>query len=254
MEHEVVLGATITMMILAVIIILLFGVFQSKKNKYLLAQKRFEEEIAKSQIEIHEQALKNIAWELHDNIGQLLSVARLQLNVLHAKIDDPHQQQIDEVSALIGDSLKEIRLLSKALNTDVIREIGLKASLELELDRFNKLNFLEARLVITGKPKPIDHQDEIIIFRILQEFFNNVIKHSKASELLVLLTYTPQQLSITATENGIGFNYTEVTKGSGLINMKSRSALIGAEYTITSAVQKGSKLELIYPLRNKNTE
>ncbi|ELR73788.1 hypothetical protein C900_01398 [Fulvivirga imtechensis AK7] len=249
MEHEVILAATITLLILVMIIIFLFGIFQTRKNQYIQAEKHFEEEIAKSQMEIQEQALKNIGWELHDNIGQLLSIVRMQLNILHAKLQDDHKSEAADISELVGDCLKEIRLLSKTLNSEVIREIGLVRSIELELERFNKLNFLKATLNIHGNERPVKDKDEIIIFRILQEFFANVIKHSKARSLVVDLEYQSQTLVISAEDDGIGFNHSDVTKGSGLMNMESRAELIGADYAIHSAPEKGVKLLLKYNLK-----
>ncbi|UII31523.1 histidine kinase [Fulvivirga ulvae] len=252
MEQDVVLVATITLIVLVVIIIILFGTFQARKNKYIQAEKKFEEEIAKSQMEIHEQALKNMGWELHDNIGQLLSVARMQLNILQAKLPDGHKEETVDVSEILGDCLKEIRLLSKTLNPDIIREMGLVRSIELELERFNKLNFLKAKLSVQGEEYMVPQKDGIILFRILQEFFSNVIKHSKAQHLDVNLEYSANKLLISAKDDGIGFDYEEVIKGAGLINMKSRAKLIGAEYNMVSAKNKGVELILEYNLTQKS--
>lgn len=249
MEHEVILAATITLLILVMIIILLFGIFQTRKNQYIQAEKQFEEEIAKSQMEIQEQALKNIGWELHDNIGQLLSIARMQLNILHGKLPEACKGDAAVISDLVGDTLKEIRLLSRTLNPETIHQMGLVRAIELELERFNKLNFLQASLSITGEEQAVEHKDEIIIFRILQEFFANVIKHSKAQSLKVTLDYLPEKLRVTAMDDGVGFDHNRVVKGSGLMNMKSRAELIGAEYDIASAHEKGVKLSLEYRLK-----
>lgn len=249
MGNEVVLGATLTLIILVLILIILFSVFQSKKNKYIQAQQRLEEEIAKSQIEIHEQALNNIGWELHDNIGQLLSVARMQLNILDKKLPENLKEEASDINKLVGNSLKELRLLSKTLNPDFISEIGLVESVKLELERFNKLNFLKAKLILEGEEKTLEHRSGIIIFRILQEFFSNVIKHSKARSLTVSLKYQCSQLMIEAKDDGVGFDQTEVTKGSGLINMQSRATLVGAEYAIVSVPEKGVKLSLTYKFK-----
>lgn len=252
MQYEIILVATITLTILVMIIIVLFGIFQTKKNKYIQAEKQFEEEIAKTQMEIQEQALKNIGWELHDNVGQLLSVARMQLNILHPRLPDDCKDEANEINMLVGDSLKEIRLLSKTLNPDIIREMGLVQSIELELERFNKLNFLKASLAVHGEEQTVPQKDGIILFRILQEFFSNVIKHSKARHLNVNLEYSVNKLLISAKDDGVGFDYEEVIKGAGLINMKSRAQLIGAEYNMVSEKDKGVELTIEYNLIQKS--
>jgi signal transduction histidine kinase len=253
MEREVIMVATITLVILVAMIIILFVTFQSKKNKYILdqleAEKKMEEEIAKSKMEIQEQSLRNIGWELHDNIGQILSTAKMQLGILRPRIAEEHQGSIGEITNLIGDSLQEIRLLSKTLNPEVIRNLGLVKSIEFELERFNKLKFLNAKLTVTGEEAVIDHKDEIILFRILQEFFSNAIKHSKASSLTVLLEYLNEKLLITAQDDGVGFDVEKSMTGSGLINMKSRALMIGATYSIQSSPNNGVILVLCYNYR-----
>lgn len=250
MEREVIFVATITLLILVGIVIVFFVIFQTKKNKYIQSQiearKKVEDEIAKSQMEIREQSLKNIAWELHDNVGQLLSTAKMQLNILERQLSGEDANVVSEVNSLISDSLQEIRLLSRTLNAEVIRNLGLVKSISLELERFNKLKFLEARLSVTGEEVVLEENDQIILFRIMQEFFSNVIKHSKASELNVLLEYLPEKLLITAQDNGIGFDPESVTMGSGLINMRSRAHLIGATYAIRSSPNQGANLIICY--------
>ena len=236
--------ATIIIAFVAIFIVVLFSVFQSRKNKLLHeqkeAEKKFESEIAETQIEIREETLRNISWELHDNIGQLLTLAKIQLQ--NATPDN-----IGEVSETITKSLSELRLLSKLINPEAIKNIELKEAIRLEIDRFNRLNFIESDLKITGEEQKIDEKSSIIIFRMLQEFFTNTIKHSKASKLDVQLIYSEDSLRITAEDNGIGFVIEETTdKGIGLQNIESRAKLIGADIDFQSKVDQGTKLVINY--------
>ena len=184
-EETIAIAAVITtfvFIILIVAIIALFLVFIKRKNKLLsekqLAQREFENAIAETQIEIREQTLRNISWELHDNIGQLLTLAKIQLHQISDK-----NNGISEVTDTISKSLTELRALSKLINPDALKNIMLPEALSLEVARFNRLNFIEATLTINGEEEIIDDKAEIILFRILQEFFSNTIKHAKASEL-----------------------------------------------------------------------
>lgn len=250
MEWDVIITATIILVMLATILVLFFVIFQTKKNHYILdkieTEKRFEREIEKSQNEIREQSLKNVAWELHDNVGQLLSIAKMQLSLLERKIPAPEamRESIAEISDLIGDSLQEIRLLSRTLNTEVVQSMGLVKIVAVELERFNKMRFLDATFTVTGKEIPLGQKDEIIIFRILQEFFSNVIRHSRASTLAVSLNYHDDKLTIIAQDNGVGFDPDTVAQGSGLINMKSRAELLGISYNIKTQRNAGVCLTL----------
>ena len=240
---------TFVFILLIVVIIVLFLVFIKRKNKLLTekqqAQREFENAIAETQIEIREQTLRNISWELHDNIGQLLTLAKIQLHQLAGVSED-----VSEVSETISKSLTELRALSKLINPDALKNIMLPEALSLEVARFNRLNFIEATLTIEGDEKIIDDKAEIILFRILQEFFSNTIKHAKASKLDVNLTYSPNQLTIVAKDNGKGFEESnkKPNQGIGLQNMKSRGKLIGAEIELESALEKGTKLTIIHYL------
>lgn len=236
---------TIIILFVTIGIVLLFTVFQKRKNDLLeqqkLAKEEFEKEIAETQIEIREETLRNISWELHDNIGQLLTLAKIQLQ-------NTTQENIQEVSETITKGLTEVRALSKLINPEAINNINLKEAVQLEVDRFNRLEFIKSSLLIIGNDIDIDKKSSIIIFRILQEFFSNTIKHSKASELKVSLNYTETHLKIIVKDNGIGFINGDKKEGIGLTNIKNRAKLIGADAIFTSEKNKGTTLEINYKL------
>ena len=235
---------TILTVLGVVFLIILFTVFQRRKNKLLLEReenkKKYEEGITATQIEIREETLRNISWELHDNIGQLLTLAKIQMQ--HASIEN-----IDEISEVITKSLNEVRALSKSINPDFIRKINFKEALKLELDRFDRLKYIESDLIITGEEIEVNEKHGIIIFRILQEFLSNTIKHSKASKLTVSISYKKTTIEIIAKDDGVGFKTDENTQnGIGLQNIKARAKLINAEVKMKSAPQKGTSLIINY--------
>lgn len=246
-EIQVILFVTTFIIVLFVVfIVLLFSFFQKRKNLLLQQQeesnKRFEREIAETQIEIREETLRNISWELHDNIGQLLTLAKIQLQ-------NATPENISEVSETITKGLTEVRALSKLINPEAIKNIKLRDAIQLEIDRFNRLNFINSKLIITGDEKVISEKSSIIIFRILQEFFSNTIKHSKASNLTVQLNFDINELEIIAADDGVGFSSLEnKTKGIGLENIKNRAKLIGACAVFRSEVNKGTSLKIVYKL------
>jgi len=242
---------SLVLVILGGALIVFFLYFQAKKAKYLQQQaeaaKRFEEEITRSKIEIREQTLENISWEIHDNIGQILSVAKMQLNVFQSNLTDIKQKELEETSSLISKSLQELRLLAKALNPAHFKSLGFLKAVEIELDRYNRMNFIEAKLKIKGKPYELKSKNSIILFRILQEFFNNTLKHAKSPKLNVTLNYKPSNLEIKIEDKGVGFNIGNLKKGGlGLETMKSRAALIGASFELDSEINKGTSLYINY--------
>jgi len=245
---------TVIILFFAIFGIVFFVAFQRRKNKLLLekfkAEQRFEEELQNSKLEIQEQTLKNVSWELHDNIGQLLSTAVMQINILTTRLTPEIKDSVQDIRSLVGDSLQEIRSLSKTLNHEVIENIGMEKSIQVELDRFKKLNFLEPEFEVNGEPVYINPKDEIILYRIVQEFFSNTIKHAEASHLSVKLEYTTADLTITVQDDGVGYDMESVQANSGLLNMKSRASLVNANLDCTSQPGKGVLLTLRYPFKD----
>ncbi|TYP72188.1 sensor histidine kinase [Aquimarina intermedia] len=246
-----------TLVILFFIIfgIIFFITFQKRKNKLILeninAQRRFDDELVKSKLEIQEQTLKNVSWELHDNIGQLLSTAVMQMNMLGSREEEKYDDSMKDVRNLVSSSLQEIRSLSKTLNHEVIQNVGIESSIKVELRRFEKLNFLKTTLEVTGEEYVLNPKDEIILYRIVQEFFSNTIKHAEAENLFVGIDFQNNELTIIIKDDGIGFDTESVVANSGLLNMKSRAALVNASFEIQSQLEKGTTLKINYPLTNE---
>ncbi len=235
---------------LALTVILLFAIFQKRKNKLVRFQQetenKFKEEIIETQIEIREETLRNISWELHDNIGQLLTLAKIQLNEA-----DETCGNVSEASETISHCLKELRSLSKLINPDTFTSLTLIEALQMEIQRFNRMKYLETTLEYNEETFDLNTKVETIIFRMLQEFFTNTIKHSKATKLNVKLNYTQDTLEIKANDNGKGFDITQPSRGIGLSNIKNRAKIIGAKAIIES--QKGEGTQFLLTYKNKQS-
>ncbi len=252
-ERYLLLYMITVLVIITSLVIIFFVVFLKRKNKLLLdkmkQQQMFNEEIVKARTETQEQTLKNIGWELHDNIGQLLTFANMQLSLLKMQMPEDVQEKFKDTTDALKQSLTEVRLLSKTLNNEVILNAGFEKSITNELKRLKKMKFDSAELEIKGEKVDFTNkQHEIIIFRILQEFLSNSVKYSQAKNLAIILDYKGDNMIVTAKDDGKGFNIDEVKKGSGLINMKSRAALINANLNLESKPNEGSQLVLDYHL------
>lgn len=241
----------LVILFLAGFTIIFFITYQRRKNKMLqekfAAEQRFIAELTTARLEIQEATLKNVSWELHDNIGQLLSVASIQLNILAKRSGEELSSEIADLKELVADSLSEVRSLSRSLNNEVIDHSGLESSVRNEIDRFNRMEILEASLTITGEPSLLKPEDVVILFRILQEFFSNVIKYAEATTLRVTFSYTEKDLIIEAVDDGKGYEISEIEAGSGLLNMSSRAEMIRAKLELQSSPGSGTSLYLQYP-------
>ncbi|QIE58170.1 sensor histidine kinase [Rasiella rasia] len=238
------LVSVLILLVLVGIIITLVTVFVRRKNKLLReqkdAQEAFETELSETQIEIREETLRNISWELHDNIGQLMTLAKIQVQLAKEK-----PETIDEASETIGKGINELRALSKLINPEALKSLNLREAIRLEMERFNRIGFINANYSVVGLPFSIGSKKEIIVFRILQEFFSNTIKHSKATHLDVVLIYTENELLITAKDNGVGFSDEKDFSGIGIKNMRNRAKVIDAEFSISSEPKVGTMLRML---------
>ncbi|WP_299110828.1 ATP-binding protein [uncultured Winogradskyella sp.] len=229
--------------------------FQKRKNQLLIdsvkQQQKFDEELIKTQQEIQEETLKHVGRELHDNIGQMLVLSSMQMKVASNAVKDEVKSKVDNAADALKNALEEVRALSKSLNSDVISNLGFDATVKNEVTRLNKSMLIESCLTIIGEKVDFENKkDEIILFRILQEFFSNTLKYAEAENLKVTIDYQEQFLNITVEDDGIGFNKETVEKSSGLINMKKRSELLNADFKLESIEEKGTILTLKYPYKN----
>lgn len=253
-----ILASSIILLMLLAALVIIFSLFHRRKTKLLIQKakdkKHFEEELAKTQTEIQEQTLKNVSWELHDNIGQLLSVAKMQLTMLENQVPEAQKKQFEEAADILGRGVGEIRQLSHSLNADFILNVGLEEALKAEAARFKRLNFLKIDFEVEGEAVSIDKKDEVIIFRIFQECFSNCIKYSRATLLSIFIHYLPGEMVVSATDNGVGFDMEECGKGVGILNMRRRAELIGAKLSIKAKKNEGVSVTLVYPFKPTNTK
>ena len=225
--------------------VLLFT-YQRKYIKHIRAEEALklknERNLLNAQIEIREQTLKDTGAELHDNVGQLLLLAKMQL----AKQNDAQTVNSRE---LIQNAIEEIRTLSHHLNLDWGQDFNLTELIEIELEKLKKSNLLKIEYAPIRQSFLIDSNYNIIILRCLQEAFQNILKHASASKINLELLVENNYLLITVRDNGIGFNPVSNTQSAGLINMAARMKAIGGKFEINLATNGlGTTCKFIVPL------
>ena len=241
-----------TFVILTVVLMMvsLYGIFIKKKSALLLDQQRqialYDQELAIAQVEIKEQTLNYIGQELHDDLGQKLSVARLMTNKISSPSSEDQNEIAREINSLLGECIQDIRNLSKVFITKQVEYFGFVESLEREVFRIKRLNLLEVDYDINNHDLDINSDHALILFRIVQECITNVIKHSKSKKIELKVVETPNNIRIFVNDNGVGFLNGTKNNGSGLQNMKSRAQIINAEFHINSVLTQGTKIKITY--------
>ncbi len=230
--------------------------YQQKQNSYF---KEVEElkiahsnEMLQSQLEIQEQTFENISREIHDNIGQKLTLAKLHLNTLN--INDPAKAtvQINDSVSMISEAINDLSDISRSMSSEIILNNGFIKALEFEISQLNKSGLFQLKLIVTGEPVFLESQRELVLFRIVQEALNNIVKHAAARTITLFLHYNEKILSLKINDDGKGFaNDKNVENGTGLSNMKRRAGLLLGSLTIISQPGAGTEINIKIPF-NEN--
>jgi len=261
--YVMIIGATIVLLVLLSFIVWFVLLYKDHQHRHWkemqIVKEQYNQEILKAQLEIKEQTLRNISGELHDNFGQVLSLVILSLSSIDLEDRVKAAAKVEDVTQLVEQVVRDFRNLSKSLDAENISKVGLPAIIRFELDLLEKTGVYAIFFQVNGPVKPLDHSSEIIVFRIVQEALNNIMKHSRASAIRILLTYSTDELDIEIADDGRGFDLAGIDgkdlsqTGSGLYNMRKRSELIRATLDIQSSPEHGTRLGMKIPfLKNHN--
>lgn len=247
----VVLG-TLLLVMLAVWVITFLVLYrrrqeQFKREKELLLT-QFEQEMQLARLEVQEQTQRQIASEIHDNVGQLLSVVRLYQSGLAAEITNEAQhKRINEANALTGQAIADLRSLSHSLNSDQLALHSLAESLRAEADRITRSGVFSVEFSVSGSTFMLPPDTTLMLYRMVQELLQNAIRHSGGNVIVVTVDRLGQQLQITVADNGRGIDEQQ-DKGSGTTNLLRRAQLIGATIEYTAASSGGTSARINFPL------
>ncbi|SRR5579871_1278850 len=254
----ILIGIVLALVLVGFIMIILFLYQrrQHRQEKQLTEIKtRYEQELLRSQLEMQESTFKTIAQELHDNIGQVLSVIKLSLSILPLEKVHPAFESIQNCREMLNKVIFDMSNLTKSLHTDRISEIGIDEAIRFELDALRKTGLLKVYFAVSGSSQFNNPQKATFLFRMFQEMINNILKHAQANQINVDVIYTTDnKFVLKVADNGIGFNaerkqnQTTSASGIGLRNMVNRAQLIGALISIQSETGKGTTITVELPL------
>jgi signal transduction histidine kinase len=236
-------------------LILLVLIYNRRKKKHVEEKEQmkviFDAELIKTQFEIQEQTLQTIGTDLHDNIGQLLSLTSLTLNSIELDYPDKARQKVDAAIELNLKSIKEMRLLGKLLHGEQLLKQGLEEAIRSEVGWIEKSGRFAIVFNICGDKPLVNNTDkDLILFRITQEILNNIIKHSGAGEITIKLDYAESGIRLQIIDNGEGFEIDQLPdeqKGMGLKNIQKRAEIVGGTIFIQSKPGEGTCVDIFIP-------
>ena len=248
----IVVGVAISLAVVAVGIISLFLNYRNKRVQAIQEKEKmqaaFNQQLLQSQLEMQEHTSNIISAEIHDNVGQILSLAKVQLNIIDQG-ETLDRSLLADAKESVSKAMTDLRDIAKSLNSEQIKLSSLQEITELELHRINRLGLMATSLKTNGETKNLQEQKKLIIFRIIQESLQNIIKHSGAKKIEIWFHYEKDNLKIEVVDNGKGFDKTllERKEGLGLQNIMSRALVIGGKANINSVPGQGTVITIISP-------
>lgn len=249
----IIVAVIVVLLFLGILFLIMIWAYNNRKQQVevekLQMKHDFDRQLLQSTLEIQEDTFNNISQELHDHVGQLLSLAKVQLNIMEQRAEQP-PDSLQEVKDTIGQAMTILRDIAKGLSTERIRLFSLAGNIDQEVERINRSGATRVIFNLEGTERAMEEQGKLILFRIIQEALQNVIKHAGAREVVITCNYMPDLLYISICDNGVGFDVEEAISrknGLGLHHIISRAAVLRGVANIKSSAGKGTIITITIP-------
>lgn len=244
---------SVVLMLFAVSLTALLMMQRRRQINHILEKENLEiahkNELLTTRLEVQERSMTLISEEIHDNVGQLLTLSRTYLSMLKQQGNkQTNNNLVDRTFELITSAITELRHISHGLNGTLISEIGLVQFLEKDVEHLAATPGLTCSLNVVGDYYSLSHEQNLLVYRITQESIQNVLKHAQADNLSIILSYQAAMLEVKITDNGTGFETEGVNYESlGLRNMFIRAKLLNGDLKIVSSLGSGTQILLYIP-------
>jgi len=223
-----------------------FKVNKEKKE----AEQLYETQLYATKYEIQQLTMDNIGKEIHDNIGQKLTLASIYTQQLeHENSSAGTKEAIGNISGILNETLWEMRELTKSLTQNSIAEQLIYDLIEKECERVEKLKIIQAKFLCYNKKLDLETEIKTIIVRIVQEFIQNSIKHSECETISIVMHSNSGKIVLVLTDDGKGFDpERRYTNGMGLKNMEKRVKMLNGTIALESKLSFGTKITITLPI------
>ena len=210
-------------------------------------------QLGEHMLKVEEEERRRISRELHDEVGQAMLVVRLYLEMLQQETNRhaPHLGlKIDETLKVLDGTIRDMRRLIAALSPNVLEQLGLAAALRQFVTNFRRNFPVHVRLKL-ARLGQLPTDTEIMLYRLVQECFTNVIKHSRAENVLLAVNRSGDRLQVRVEDDGIGFDLDQLARkreSFGISGMRARVVLLGGKMEIKTRPKKGTQINFSIPI------
>ncbi len=249
LDKDIVFAIAIITLLILLLIAIIFIVFiisgrksVEQRTELMETKLAFEKELRQVEVEVSEQVMGQFAQELHDNIGQLLTAMHIQIE--NQKIDHPALiKEFAPLEIYLDEVRQQLRLLSRTLNNDYLGHIGLWAAIQMEVERLDALKRCKAHLSLPESSSSLNKNQELMVFRIIQELTQNILRHAGAQNVWITIQNEQAQFVLSVKDDGKGFDVADTlasSKASGIRNIIKRAKLAGLDCAIQSVIGQGT--------------
>jgi signal transduction histidine kinase len=216
------------------------------------------QQMAAKVMNAQEEERRTIARELHDEVGQVLTAIRVELDVAQHAIESGggSAAMLSEAQTITEGAMQTVRNLSQLLHPSALDDLGLPAVIDASLRGLSRRHKIQGSFHQTGLPPRLPREVELAAYRIVQEGLTNVARHAQATECDVRLTQLPDRLLLEIEDNGIGFlddtDRPIVSRGLGLVSVRERAARLGGTFNIISSPGEGTRLIVSIPQQQEH--
>jgi len=231
----------------------------SRRKKIEAEKAKYQKQLRSLSSELlltEESERRRIASDLHDRIGQALAISKIKLGLLQENMEIPEMTDtLNEVRGYIDQTINDTRTLTFEISPPVLYQFGLGAAIEWLVDQLSARHGISISYRNDGGPDSMDESSSFLLFRAIRELLLNVIKHAQASQVEITLSCIDDQVRIEVSDNGIGFNTSEIeypsgiSKEFGLFSLKERLSHLRGTIAIHSHPGQGTRVALTAPLR-----
>lgn len=252
-KQETTIAIIIGLMVVAIVVAsLVYNRNKLKQKAQLQAQMlQHQDTLTKAVIDAEEHERKRIGADLHDGVGQLFSAVKMNLNGLFDRITLQREEDrflAENTLALVDESCKEVRVISHQMMPNTLLRSGIASDLKKFIEKIDA-DSLKIKLETTGFKDQLESNVETMLYRIIQETINNVIKHANATQLDIVLRRDADEITAMIKDNGVGFDTTKPGgfEGIGLKNIQTRIEYLKGTIDYKSAPGKGTTVTVNVP-------
>jgi len=255
------IAGTLVLVLFAFFLIAYLIVQKNKQNAYHLEKHKlifdYQNKILRTKLEEQERTMNQISKDIHDNVGQLLSLVQMNMYIIEENAPNEKQKLIvEKTNGLVEQAITDLRNISHSMNNNFVERLGLVDVIKKELEYIKLSKNINCNIEVQGDNKSLHPEKELMIYRIAQEATHNILKHAKASIINILLIFDPESFVMRISDNGVGFSKDKLydMNGLGLLNMFQRAKFLGGNLDIQSEASEGSTITLTINNVNANVD